>query len=64
VLSSLGTLVWNMLLIGSGFLISGSSFVEHYLNPIANIIIGFFVLAYVLQVLRFHTRRRRKSETL
>jgi membrane protein DedA with SNARE-associated domain len=61
VLSTVGTLIWNMLLIGSGFLLSGAAVMEHYLNPIANIVIGFFVLAYILQVIRFHARRRRRS---
>lgn len=60
-LSTVGTLVWNMMLIGSGFLLFESSVVEKYLNPIANIIIGFFLLAYVLQVVRFHARRRRRN---
>jgi membrane protein DedA with SNARE-associated domain len=60
-LSTIGTLIWNVLLIGSGFLLSGADVIEHYLNPVANIIIGFFLLAYILQVIRYHARRRRRN---
>ncbi len=59
VLSTIGTIGWNTLLMSSGFLLSDAEAIQVYLDPIANTIFIVFIGGYLLQVIRFHVRRHR-----
>lgn len=53
-----GILIWNTLLIFSGyFLLSDPLIVESYIKPISDLILIGFILAYLVQVFRFLKRR-------
>lgn len=55
--SSLGTLVWTVLLAGAGYLLEDRyRQVAAYLNPVSNAILGLLVLAYLYRVLTFRPR--------
>jgi membrane protein DedA with SNARE-associated domain len=57
-LSSLGALIWNSLLIGFGFIfLNDYGVVQTYMSPIADGIISLFIIAYLIQVVRFVWRR-------
>jgi membrane protein DedA with SNARE-associated domain len=62
----LGTLVWNLILIGAGMWLRVEyEKVEAYIEPVTNLLIVLIVGIYVAQVVRFHLQRyqtkRRKS---
>ncbi len=60
----LGSLIWNTALIFAGSKLLGNfEVIEHYLNPVTNAVVGFFVLAYVLQVVRFHFFKNHKTRS-
>jgi membrane protein DedA with SNARE-associated domain len=63
-LSTLGTVVWNMVLIGAGyFFLDDNQIVDSFMKPVADGIIILFISLYVIQVLRFLWRRRIASRT-
>ncbi len=56
-LSTLGAGIWNTLLIGFGFLfLDDYGVVQHYMSPVADVIITLFIALYVVQVVRFTWR--------
>ncbi|MFM2340207.1 MAG: hypothetical protein RLZZ360_843 [Candidatus Parcubacteria bacterium] len=62
-LSFLGALIWNIILIGLGFVfLDDYTLVSRYMTPIADIIIYLFIGLYLLQVCRFVWRRARHGE--
>ncbi len=53
-LSTLGAGIWNMLLIGFGYLVLDDyTIASQYMSPVADAIIYTFIGLYVLQVIRF-----------
>ena len=63
-LSFLGALIWNMMLIGFGFLfLDDYGVVGKYMSPVADAIIYAFIGIYVLQVIRFVWRRRHEKNS-
>jgi membrane protein DedA with SNARE-associated domain len=62
-LSFLGALLWNtMLMLGGFFILDDFALVEKYMEPIANGIIYVFIGLYVFQVARFMYRRYHTEE--
>ncbi len=60
VISGAGTLIFNTGLIMAGYLLLDDIYlVEKYVNPISNLIIVFFALAYLAQVVRFWRGQRK-----
>ncbi len=57
--TTLGTLLWNALLIGGGYILHDDiGVIEAYLNPVANTVIILIVLSYLFQITLFHIRKR------
>lgn len=64
-LSFMGALIWNVALIGFGFVfLDDYGVVQKYMSPIADIIIYLFIFLYLAQVIRFVWRRYRHEEGL
>jgi len=64
-LSFLGALIWNTVLIGLGFVfLDDYGVVAAYMNPIADTIIYLFIGIYILQVCRFVWRRVRHGDLI
>lgn len=62
-LSFLGALIWNVLLIGFGFIfLDDYGVVQKYMSPVADAIIYLFIFMYILQVVRFVWRRFKHEE--
>lgn len=60
--SGIGTLLWNTVLMIIGYVVLDDiTVVEHYMNPVANVIVGLFVALYVFQIIRFHWHQRTQS---
>ncbi len=63
VLSFLGALIWNTILIGIGFIVLDDyTIASTYMSPIADAIIYLFIGIYILQVIRFEWRRFRHGK--
>lgn len=64
-LTFLGAFIWNMILIGFGFVfLDDYGVVSRYMSPVADAIIYAFIAIYILQVLRFVWRRYRHESSL
>lgn len=62
-LSFLGALIWNTVLISLGFVfLDDYELVATYMNPVADLIIYLFIGIYLLQVCRFVWRRVRHGD--
>ena len=54
-----GSAIWNAALLTAGYLLESQyDRVEAYLNPVTNVILGAFVIAYVYRVVRQLRRKR------
>ncbi len=61
--TTIGTLLWNTLLILGGFFVLDEfPLVEELMAPVADGIIYLFILLYVVQVIRFTYRRRQAAQ--
>ena len=58
VFSALGSLLWASALAAAGyFLQDGYEQVEHYMNPVTNVIVGLIVAAYLYRVVTWKPTR-------
>lgn len=58
-ISFLGIGIWNIILVGIGYVfLSDPYVVQKYVNPISDLIILAFVVAYLVQVVRFLVNKR------
>ncbi len=59
-ISLAGILIWNTLLISIGYLVlTDVHLVERYVDPVADLVLFFFIVAYLVQVARFIMGRKR-----